>query len=497
MPFASTRDWIQALEQAGELQRISAPVSTELEITEIANRQMKSPDGGKALLFENPTVPGSQISNLKSQIPVLINSLGSARRMSMALGVNHVDEVADQLGSLLKAKPPQSFGEAIGLIRQALELRHAKPKRVSTGPCKDVIHRRPADIHGKGFSLRNLPILKCWPDDGGPFITFPIVITHDPDTGERNWGMYRMQVYDGWTTGMHWQVHKVGARHGRRYYETNQKMPVAVAIGGDPIHTFSATAPLPDGLDEAMLSGFLRKKAVEMVKCETNDLEVPADADFILEGYVQPGETRGEGPFGDHTGFYTPVDPYPVFHVECITHRKDAVYPCTIVGKPPMEDFYIGTASVRIFLPIFKMNFPEIVDMALPAEGVFHNLVFVSIKKQYPWHAFKIANGLWGMGQMMFSKIIVVVDADVDVHNTSDVLFHLCANVDPQRDTTFSKGPSDSLDHAPTLPNMGSHMAIDATAKLPGEGYTRGWPKELKMDQGIQKKIDSLLGGMH
>jgi 4-hydroxy-3-polyprenylbenzoate decarboxylase len=308
--------------------------------------------------------------------------------------------------------------------------------------------------------------------------------------------MYRMQVYDGWTTGMHWQVHKVGARHGRRYYETGQKMPVAVAIGGDPAYTFAATAPLPDGVDEAMFTGFLRKKSVELVKCETNDLMVPADADFILEGYVMPGETRPEGPFGDHTGFYTPIDPYPVFHIECITHRKDAAYPCTIVGKPPMEDFYIGTASVEIFLPIFKVNFPEIVDLALPAEGVFHNLVFVSIKKQYPYHAFKIMNGLWGMGQMMFSKIIVIVDADVDVHNTSDVLFHVCANIDPQRDVIFSKGPCDSLDHAPTLPNIGSHMGIDATTKLPGEGYARGWPKEMKMPSDITARVDKILSDL-
>jgi 4-hydroxy-3-polyprenylbenzoate decarboxylase len=485
MSISSSNQWIKMLDDAGELLRIKEPVSTELEITEIADRQMKSPGGGKALLFEKPL-----INSTASAFPLLINSLGSEKRMAMSLGVNHIDEVADSLASLLKAKPPQSFSQAIALLGQALQLRHAKPKTVSDGPCKEVIHHRSKN---PSFSLDNLPILKCWPDDGGRFITFPVVTTRDPDTGERNWGMYRMQVYDGWTTGMHWQVHKVGARHGRRYYETGRKMPVSVSIGGDPVHTFCATAPLPDGLDEAMLSGFLRKKSVEMVKCETNDLEVPADADFVLEGYVQPGETRPEGPFGDHTGFYTAIDPYPVFHVECITHRKEAVYPCTIVGKPPMEDFFMGTASVRVFLPIFKMNFPEIVDLALPAEGVFHNLVFVSIKKQYPYHAFKIMNGLWGMGQMMFSKIIVVVDEHVDVQNTSDVLFHVCANIDPQRDTVFSKGPCDSLDHAPTLPNVGSHMGIDATSKLPGEGYTRGWPKELQMDAKVVERVNQIL----
>ena len=343
-------------------------------------------------------------------------------------------------------------------------------------------------------TLLDLPILKCWPKDGGRFITLPNVHTRDPDTGERNLGMYRMQIYDDRTTGMHWQVHKVGARHGRRYYERGEKMPVAVTLGGDPAYTFAATAPLPDGLDEILFAGFIRKKSVELVKCETVDLEVPADVDFVLEGYVQPGETRPEGPFGDHTGFYTPVDDYPVFHITAITHRRDAVYPATIVGIPPMEDFYMGTASVRIFLPVFQMNFPEIIDLALPAEGVFHNLVFVSIRKQYPWQAYKIMHGLWGMGQMMFSKYIVVVDDDCDVHNTSEVLFRLCANTDPQRDSTFIKNPCDALDHAPTVPCIGTHMGFDATRKLPAEGHARPWPELLKMDPAVKAKIDALFG---
>lgn len=295
---------------------------------------------------------------------------------------------------------------------------------------------------------------------------------------------------------MHWQLHKVAARHGRRYYETGRKMPVAVCLGGDPVYTFAATAPMPDGLDEVLLAGFLRKSAVPMVKCETQDIWVPANSDFVIEGYVDPTEApQPEGPFGDHTGFYTPVDHYPVFHVTCITHRDDAVYPATVVGKPPMEDFFIGDASVRIFLPVLKMNMPEIVDLTLPAEGVFHNLVFVSIKKQYPYQAYKIMNGLWGMGQMMFSKIIVVVDHDVDVHNTSDVLFHICANIDPQRDTLFTKGPCDSLDHAPTEPNIGSHMGIDATRKLPGEGYHRTWPQECRHPAATIERIKHLLSG--
>jgi 4-hydroxy-3-polyprenylbenzoate decarboxylase len=316
----------------------------------------------------------------------------------------------------------------------------------------------------------NLPIQKCWPLDGGRFITLPCVVTRDPDTGERNVGMYRIQIYDDRTTGMHWQLQKVGARHGRRYYETGTRMPVAIFLGGDPVFTFAATAPLPDGLDEFLLAGYLRKKSVELVKCETNDLEVPANADFVIEGYVDPTEPlREEGPFGDHTGYYTLPEPYPVFHVTAITHRKDAVYPATIVGMPPMEDFYIGGASVKLFLPIFKMNFPEIVDIALPAEGVFHNLVFVSIKKTYPMQAYKIMHGLWGMGQMMFTKYIVVVDDGVDVHNTSEVLFRLCANTDPQRDSIFTKGPPTCSTTRPAKSPSAANWALTRRRSFPAK----------------------------
>jgi len=429
---------------------------------------------------------------------VAVNTMGSRRRMAMALGIDSVDELARQMQLILKAKPPTGLREAWTLVRQGIDLLHARPKHVSDGPCKEVIHRFPeggAGPSGGEFSLADIPVLKCWPRDGGRFITLPSVHTRDPDTGERNVGMYRMQIYDGASTGMHWQVHKVGARHGKRYYERSERMPVAVTLGGDPAMTFAATAPLPDGLDEVLFAGFARKKSVELVKCETVDLEVPADADFVLEGYVQPGELRAEGPFGDHTGFYTPVDDYPVFHLTAITHRKEPVYPATIVGIPPMEDFYMGSASVRIFLPVFQMNFPEIVDMALPAEGVFHNLVFVSIRKQYAWQAYKIMHGLWGMGQMMFSKYIVVVDEDCDVHNTSEVLFRLCANTDPQRDSTFIKNPCDALDHAQTEATIGSHMGIDATRKLAGENYHRVWPELLKMDPAVKAKVDGILKG--
>ena len=509
MAFNSYRDFVDALDRAGELKRISQPVATELEITAIADREMKSPNGGKALLFEKPTVNGDV-----SPFPLAINTMGSWKRMAMSMNAESIDAVANELGSLMKAKPPTSFRETIKLLGQALDLRHAKPKVVKDGPCKEVIKKfevgsakveswPPAPDWKKGTSptpptLRTsdsaLPILKCWPLDGGRFITLPCVVTRDPDTGERNVGMYRIQVYDDRTTGMHWQLQKVGARHGRRYYETGTRMPVSIFIGGDPVFPFCATAPLPDGLDEFLLAGYLRKKSVELVKCETNDLEVPANADFVIEGYVDPTEPlREEGPFGDHTGYYTLPEPYPVFHVTAITHRKDAVYPATIVGIPPMEDFYIGSASVKLFLPIFKMNFPEIVDIALPAEGVFHNLVFVSIKKTYPMQAYKIMHGLWGMGQMMFTKYIVVVDADVDVHNTSQVLFHLTANTDPQRDSIFTKGPADVLDHATSEIAIGSKLGIDATKKIPGEGFKRPWPPLIKMDDAIRKKIDALL----
>ena len=508
MAFESYRDFVNALDHAGELKRISQPVATELEITAYADREMKSPGGGKGLLFEQPTVNG-----IVSPFPLAINTMGSWKRMAMSMGAETVDEVAAELGSLMKAKPPTGFREALKLLGTALDLRHAKPKIVTDGPCKEVVHKFDAPPSRKepwpkapeilgGVSvpasrqlptLANLPIQQCWPLDGGRFITLPCVVTKDPDTGERNVGMYRIQIYDERTTGMHWQLQKVGARHGRRYYQAGTRMPVSIFIGGDPVFAFCATAPLPDGLDEFLLAGYLRKKSIPLIKCETNDLEVPANADFVIEGYVDPTEPlRDEGPFGDHTGYYTLPEPYPVFHVTAITHRKDAVYPATIVGIPPMEDFYIGSASVKLFLPIFKMNFPEIVDIALPAEGVFHNLVFVSIKKTYPMQAYKIMHGLWGMGQMMFTKYIVIVDDDVDVHNTSDVLFRLCANTDPQRDSIFTKGPADVLDHATSEIAIGTKLGIDATKKLPGEGFKRPWPPLIKMDPAVKAKMDAL-----
>jgi 4-hydroxy-3-polyprenylbenzoate decarboxylase len=488
MAYRSFGQFIEALDHAGELNRVTVPVDTDLLVAEWADREMKSPGGGKALLFEQPVMDGR-----KSAFPVAINTMGSRKRIAMALGRNSIDEIAQEIQLILKAKPPTDLREGWSLLKQGIHLLHARPKQVKEGACQEVVHK--IDNSGTGvadFSLRDLPILKCWPKDGGRFVTLPNVHTRDPENGARNVGVYRMQVFDEKTTAMHWQIHKVGARHGKRYYEKNERMPVAVTLGGDPAYSFAATAPLPDGLDEILFAGFLRKKSVELVHCKTTDIDVPADVDFVLEGYVQPGETRPEGPFGDHTGYYTAVEDYPVFHLTAITHRKDAIYSTTIVGIPPMEDFYLGDACVRIFLPVFKMNFPELVDMTLPPEGVFHNLVFVSIRKQYPYQAFKVMHGLWGMGQMMFSKYIVVVDEDCDVHNTSEVLFRLCANTDPARDTTVIKNPSDSLDHAPTQQNIGSHMGFDATRKLPGENYHRQWPELLKMTEEAKKLVDAL-----
>ena len=486
MPYRSFRQFVEALDRAGELKRVDIPVDTNLVITEWADREMKSANGGKALLFEQPTIDGGA-----SQFPVAINTMGSGKRIAMALGRESVDEIAQEIQLILKAKPPTDLREGWSLLKQGIHLLHAKPKQVRDAPCQEIVHKI-NNSEASQFSLADLPILKCWPKDGGRFITLPNVHTRDPETGTRNVGVYRMQLYDQRTTGMHWQIHKVGARHGKRYYERGERMPVAVTLGGDPVYTFAATAPLPDGLDEILFAGFLRRKSVELVRCRTIDVDVPADVDFVLEGYVQPGEMRPEGPFGDHTGFYTAVEDYPVFHVTLVTHRRDAIYPTTIVGKPPMEDFYIGDATVRIFLPVFKMNFPELVDMTLPAQGVFHNLVFVSIRKQYPYQAFKVMHGLWGMGQMMFSKYIVVVDEDCDVHDTNEVLFRLCANTDPARDTTVIKNPSDSLDHAPSEQNVGSHMGFDATRKLPGENYHRPWPELLRMTEEVQRLVDAL-----
>ena len=499
MAFDSFSDFLDILANKNELIRIPFPCATELEITQWAYIEMKKNNGGKALLFEKPSV------NQKiSRFPLAINCYGSDRRMAICLGEDSLAEAVDRIAKIIPAAPPMHLKDLAKLFTTAIDLRHAKPKFVNSGPCKEVIHllntkdKIPTQTSTESNqyfpTILDLPILKCWPKDAGRFITLPCVVTQDPDTGIRNIGMYRMQVFDPQLTGLHWQPQKTGAIHFYKYKQKNLKMPVSVFLGGDPVFAFCAAAPLPEGIDEFILAGFLRRKSVELVKCETNPLEVPANADVVIEGYVDPTEDfKIEGPFGDHTGFYTNPEPYPVFHITAITHKKNAVYPATIVGKPPMEDYYFGNTATKLLMPILKLNFPELVDIAFPAEGVFHNLVFVSIKKTYPWQAYKIMHGLWGMGQMMFSKYIIVVDDSVNVHDTKEVLFHLGANTDPQHDCIFSQGPADALDHATRLPNMGTKLGIDATKKLPGEGFNRPWPEPIEMPKDIKERVENLI----
>jgi 4-hydroxy-3-polyprenylbenzoate decarboxylase len=420
-------------------------------------------------------------------VPVLINAFASMRRMEIALQVDSVQEIADRISEYLQMQMPQGLIGKLSMLPKLAEMGSFFPKIVSNGPCKEVIRK-------DKFSLKEFPVLHCWPQDGGPYITLPMVFTKNPETGKRNCGMYRMQVYDDRTTGMHWQTHKQGADHYRRLLQEGKeaKMPVAVAIGADPATMYSAILPLPPELDEMMIAGFLRRKPVEMVKCETCDLEVPANAEIVLEGYVNLGETRVEGPFGDHTGFYSLEDNYPVFHVTCVTHRRNPIYATTIVGPPPMEDFYMGKAIERIFLPLMRLNLPEVRDVCMPAEGIFHNLIIVSIRKSYPLHARKVMHGIWGLGQAMFSKCIVVVDDDVDVQNLSEVAWKVLNNIDPERDIQFVMGPIDSLDHASRLVNYGSKMGVDATRKWPEEGFTRRWPDVITMSPEVKSRVDQL-----
>ena len=487
-----------------------------MEITEIADRVSKSRNkdrqgtiGGKALLFENlKGYPGAQL---------LINQFGSARRMRLALEVDALDEIAERIRGFMDVKSPQGLLDKVKMLPMLAEVGKFFPKTVATGPCKEVIKR-------DNFSLLDFPILKCWPKDGGRFITLPCVITRDPKTGKRNVGMYRMQIYDERTAGMHWQRQKVAAEHYRdRMRQSVEhdggaganarasvdimarssggamlapgdrpsgRMDVAVAIGTEPAVTFSAIVPAPPDVEEFIVAGFLRQKPVELVKCETVDLEVPADAEIVLEGYVNLEELRTEGPFGDHTGFYSLEDQYPVFHVTCITHRKNPIYAATIVGKPPQEDAWMGKAVERIFLPLMKLTIPELVDINLPIEGVFHNLMLVSIRKSYPGQARKVMNAIWSLGQAMFTKCIVVVDEDVDVQDIAEVTLNVLNNIDPERDIQFTMGPVDSLDHASRLPDYGSKMGIDATRKWSTEGFGRPWPDEIVMDAKTRALVD-------
>lgn len=475
MAYRDLREFIDALEVRGELKRIKVPVSPELEITEITDRVVKQ--GGPALLFEN--VEGSEY-------PVLINAFGSERRMALALGVDRIDDIADDILELLDASTYTGVLNKIKLLPKLAQMAGIFPKLVSEAPCQEVIEHEP--------DLTKLPILKCWPEDAGRFITLPLVVTRNPVSGKLNVGMYRMQVYDARTTGMHWHLHKDGkenfdaaaaenlGKHGR--------MPVSVAIGADPATIYAATAPLPRDISEYLLAGFLRKKGVEVVKCITNDLEVPAHAEFVLEGYVDFNEHRLEGPFGDHTGYYSLADEYPVFHVTCITRRRHPIYPAIVVGKPPMEDCYLAKATERLFLPVLKLQIPEIVDINLPFEGVFHNCAIVSIRKRYPGHAKKVMHAIWGMGQMMFTKLIIVVDADVDPQDLSTVMWKVFNNIDAKRDVIMVEGPIDALDHASPQPHYGWKMGIDATRKWKEEGHPRLWPDEIRMSDEIKRLVD-------
>lgn len=473
MAYKNLQDFIAALEKEGELVRIKEYVDPKLIITEITDRISKQ--YGPALLFENTG----------TEFPLLINSMGNYKRMCMALGVKHMDEITNEIESLFKmlTGPKDSMLDKLKMIPMLGQINSWMPKNISgRGACQEVIQHEP--------DITKFPVLTCWPEDGGPFITLPVIHTKDPHTKIRNVGMYRMQVFGPTLTGMHWHKHKVSARHFNEYKKLGQKMPVAVALGGDPIYTYAATAPLPDGVDEYVLAGFLRKKKVELVQCITQDLQVPADADIIIEGYVDPSEEFiWEGPFGDHTGYYSLADWYPRFHITCITHRKNAVYPTTIVGIPPQEDAWIGKATERIFLAPIKMTMvPEIVDMVLPMEGVFHNLVIVKIKKDYAGQALKVMNSMWGAGQMMFTKMMIVVDGDVDIHDQKAVAKYICENVDPQQDIIFSTGPMDVLDHSCSKAAFGGKMGIDATKKLPEEmRFEEAMPK-FENKNGIAKE---------
>ncbi len=477
MRFKDLREYISFLDEKGDLRRITTPVSHELEIIEITDRVIKS--GGPALLFENV---------IGFDTPVLINMYGSQQRMAWALGVDSLDAVVGRVEGMLGLMhgPPQGLINKLRTLGQLVHLGSFQPKTVNNAPCQEVV------IEADDVDLYKFPILKSWPLDGGPFVTLPMVITKDPETGVQNYGIYRMQVYDKQSTGMHWQTHKVGTHHYRMSHELGlEKLDVAVALGGDPATIWTGSAPLPPDMDEMALAGFLREEAVELVKAKTNDLLVPAQAEIVLEGYVTPGEERLEGPFGDHTGYYSMEDPYPVFHITCITQRKEPIYPAAIVGRPPMEDYYMGKVTERVFLPLMKLILPELVDMNMPAEGSFTNLVIVSVKKEYPGQARKLMHGLWGLGLMSLVKTIIVVDHFVDVHNISEVAWRVTNNIDPAQDFVFSNGPIDDLDIGSSTPKFGSKVGIDATIKGPFEGGRhRDWPPDITMDPAIKQLVD-------
>jgi 4-hydroxy-3-polyprenylbenzoate decarboxylase len=469
-PPRDLREWIALLEREGELVRIAAEVDPELEITEINDRVVKR--GGPALLFES--VKGSDR-------PLLINQFGTERRMAMAFDAPSLDAVAEKLGDVLEMQPPQGLIEKVRGLQKLKSIADSRPKTVRSAPCQEVV------LEGDEASLDLLPIQKCWPDDAAPFITLPAVITHDPRTGVRNVGMYRMQKLGPRATAMHWQIHKDGRAD---YLATDGKIDVAVALGLDPVTTYSASAPLPKHIDELMLAGFLRGEPVELVRAKTVGIDVPANAEIVLEGYIDKDELTEEGPFGDHTGYYTPPEQFPVFRLTALTMRRDAIYPSIVVGKPPQEDAWLGKATERIFLPAIRMTVPEIVDYDLPVAGAFHNCCIVSIRKAFPGHAQKVMHAIWGLGMLSLTKAIVVVDEWVDVHDYEEVLFRVGANVDPQRDVLITEGPLDHLDHAPTRQFYGGKLGIDATHKGPEEG-TREWPPEIEMTPEVKELVDS------
>ncbi|MBI5182850.1 MAG: menaquinone biosynthesis decarboxylase [Nitrospinae bacterium] len=472
MAYKDLRDFIDLLDKKGLLKRIAVEVDTDLEITEITDRVSK--DRGPALYFIRPK---------GYDMPILTNAFGTEERIKMALDVDSLNDLSDLLESFLSFDLPVGLIDKLKILPRLKDIAGYLPKIVKDGPCKEVIII-------DNPSLDIFPILKCWPKDGGKYITLPMVFTRSLEGGKRNCGMYRMQVYDNTTTGMHWHIHKHGAMHYKEYERMKKRMEIAVAIGSDPAVVISSTIPLPPDFDEMIFAGFLRGEGVKMVKCETVNIEVPANSEIVLEGYVDPFERRVEGPFGDHTGFYSLRDEYPVFHITCITHRKNPIYHATVVGMPPMEDCYIGYAIERLMLPLLKRQFPEVVDIHMPFEGVFHNLIIVSIKKSYPGHARKIMHALWGLGQAMFSKVIVIVDEDVDVHDTRLVTWKVLNNIDPERDIEFVLGPIETLDHASRLPQYGSKMGVDGTRKWKEEGFTRGWPEESIMDKSIVDMVN-------
>jgi 4-hydroxy-3-polyprenylbenzoate decarboxylase len=484
MALDSLRAFLGAIEAAGELVRVDRPISVDREMTEIADRCMKSPGGGPALLFQHPTL----LKGGPSRCPVAVNLFGSEKRMALALGVECLDEIGERIATLLNLKVPDSLFGKLAMLPQLAEV--AKyPARTAGGrpPCQEIV------IREKDVDLAQLPVPVCWPEDGGPYITLPGVITRDPKTGVRNVGMYRIQVTGRDEVAMHWQRHKVGAAHWREMAARGETMPVAIALGGDPASIYAASAPLPPSIDEFLFAGFLRKAPVRLASAVTSDLEVPAEAEIVLEGHIDPREELVlEGPFGDHTGFYSLADYYPKVHITAVTMRAEPIWPHTIVGRPPMEDYYLGHATERIFLPLLKLTIPEVVDLHMPAEGIFHNLVFVSIDKQYPGQAYKVMNGLWGQGLMSLAKVIVVVDADVNVRDPKEVWWVALNHIDPERDVRFTMGPIDVLDHSSRGFTFGSKMGIDATRKWKEEGFTREWPNRIVMDPETKRRVDDI-----